>query len=347
MAWKKTLVKNDSSVQHVMKVIDEAALQVALVVDDDGKLLGMVTDGDIRRGILKGLSVTSSIQMIMNQHPTYAHPEDNQETLFDLMRQKKIHHIPLVDSCMRVVGIETLDQLGFSQDKDNLVVIMAGGRGERLKPLTDQCPKPLLPIANKPILEHLISHFTQYGFHKFVMSVNYKAEMLKEYFYSGKILNAEIDFVTEGESLGTAGSLSLISLINDKPVIVINGDILTRVNLHHLLAYHQAGCVSATMCVKEFSFKVPYGVVQLDHHEIVNIDEKPMQKCFINAGIYVLEPPAFSLIPKNTKFDMTHLFELLMASGKPTAAFPITEYWQDIGQIHDYNQACDEYSGGT
>ncbi len=342
--WKKVLVPAETPIREIIRILDESAMQIVLVVREGEYLLGTVTDGDIRRGILRGVSLDDLVDKIMNSKPTIARAGDGREEMLAAMRRKRLYRIPLVDENGCVVGIGAFDELVQSSVRENKVVLMAGGLGTRLYPLTADCPKPMLRVGNKPLLEIILENFIEHGFRSFYVSVNFMADTVKAYFGDGSRWGAEIRYLQEDQKLGTAGSLSLLPETPTAPLFVMNGDLLTKVNFSQLLDFHSSHNASATMCVREYDFQVPYGVVKMDHHRIVGIDEKPVHKFFVNAGIYVLEPEALGVIPPRTYFDMPELFEKLSAGSKETAAFPIREYWLDIGRVSDYDQANTDFT---
>lgn len=342
-AWKDARVGPEVSIREAIRILDKSAIQIVLVVGDGNRLFGTVTDGDVRRGILKGLSLDEPVRGIMNATPTVARLDEAREAILAMMRRTRLHHIPVVDADRCVVGLETLDEMIQSRSRGNRVVLMAGGLGSRLRPLTDDRPKPMLAIGNKPLLETILENFIEYGFDRFYISVNYMADVVRSHFGDGKRWGVEICYLEEDQKLGTAGALSLLPEKPVEPLIVMNGDLLTKVNLSQLLDFHASHQVQATMCVREYDFKVPYGVVEFDGHRIKRIDEKPVHRFFVNAGIYVLQPAALDQIPANTYFDMPTLFEKLIAQGHSTAAFPIREYWLDIGHVADYERANGEF----
>lgn len=337
-------VAPDTPILKTLEIIDKGARQIALVVDENDRLLGTVTDGDIRRGLLKGKSLHDPVSDVMNAYPIVASPYDTKEDILALMKLRQLHQIPVVDEDGRILRVEILDDLLRPAKRDNIVVLMAGGLGTRLRPLTHECPKPLLKVGNKPILETILLNFIEHGFYRFYLSVNYKADMIKEYFGDGSRWNVEIRYLHEEKSLGTAGALSLLPEVPDAPFFVMNGDLLTKVNFGQLLDFHRTHRAYATMCVREYDHQVPYGVVRLNRHQLLGIEEKPVQRFFVNAGIYVLEPDTLSLIPENDFFDMPSLFELLVQQEKQTIAFPIREYWLDIGRLADFERANLEFA---
>jgi dTDP-glucose pyrophosphorylase len=341
--WTEISVSANTSIIDSLQIIDRGALQIALVVDKNHKLQGVITDGDIRRGILRGISLESPVKLVMQTSPTTAHINDSKDLILAKMNHKKLRHIPLLDDQGRVIKVELLDELHTTSKKTNWVVLMAGGLGTRLSPMTDDCPKPLLRVGTKPILETILENFIEHGFSHFYISVNYRAEMIRDYFGDGSKWGVEIRYIYETARLGTAGALSLLDGKPDDSIIVMNGDLLTKVNFMQLLDFHYQTGSKATMCVREYEYQVPYGVVEVDHHRLLNIVEKPKQQFFVNGGIYVLQPEVLELIPKNKFFDMPSLFEILLSMGLETSAFPIREYWIDIGRADDFHRANEEF----
>jgi dTDP-glucose pyrophosphorylase len=342
--WKRTLVTSSAPILDVIKIIDESAIGIALVVDANNRLLGTVTDGDVRRAILRGIPLADPIGRIMNSKPTVASINDDREVILTKMKQKELKQIPVIDENGYIVYLEMLSEMIKPVKKDNWVVLMAGGLGKRLYPLTDDCPKPMLRVGDKPILETIIENFMNYGFSHFYISVNYKAEMIEDYFGDGAKWGIEIRYLREKERLGTAGALSLLPEIPTEPMIVMNGDLLTKVNLEHLLDFHRGHQADATMCVREYKFQVPYGVVQLEKHRLTGIVEKPIQQFFVSAGVYVLNPEVLPFIPCNHYFDMPTFFEELINQKYETSVFPVREYWLDIGRMGDFEKANGEFA---
>jgi dTDP-glucose pyrophosphorylase/predicted transcriptional regulator len=343
--WTGSVVHPSDSIREAMQHIDESGLQIAVVADEDNHLQGVVTDGDIRRGILEGIDLNRSVQKVMNDAPITAHPQEDKQSLIDRMQARRIRQIPLVDDEGRVVSIEVLDDLLQPERRSNPVVIMAGGLGTRLRPLTEDCPKPLLEVGGQPILETIIEGFIAHGFQRFYLSVNYKSGMIEDYFGDGIDWGVDITYLHEEQRLGTAGPLSLLPERPDESLIVMNGDLLTKLNFVHLLDYHRDHDSIATMCVREHETQVPYGIIETDDQHMTGIEEKPTQRYFVNAGIYVLEPEALGLVPENEFFDMTKLFEEVIDRGADAAVFPVREYWQDIGRQEDLHRAKSDYDG--
>lgn len=334
-----------STIRDALKIIDSGSMQITLVVGEDDRLIGTLTDGDIRRGLLNNLSLDDSIESIVFKTPTVAKIGDTKEDILKLAIAKKLHQIPIVDDSGRVVGIKEIEELIKPKIKANKVLLMVGGLGSRLHPLTENTPKPMLKVGNKPILQTIVEKFAEYGFVDIIMCVNYKSHVIQDYFGNGNAFGVNIEYVEEGQRMGTAGALSLLKEIPTEPFFVMNGDLLTNVNFEHLLDYHCLQNAVATMCVREYDFQVPYGVVHVDGSRILSIQEKPIHKFFVSAGIYILSPETISKIPQNEFYDMPTLFEKLINLGENTVSFPIREYWLDIGRIEEYERANSEYNG--
>jgi len=346
--WQNALVTSDQTIEQAITVIDKSGLKVALVVDAQRHLLGLVTDGDVRRGLLKHLALGASVVEIMQANPVTCGVQEPRAEVLRQMRQRGVEQIPILDDEGRITGLQTLQELNQPQALGNSVVLMAGGIGSRLRPLTQDCPKPMLKVGAKPLLETIIESFAEHGFQNFFLSVNYLASMVKDYFEDGQEWGVNIRYLEEDAPLGTAGALGLIPQESlTLPAIVMNGDILTRVNFAALLKFHQQHQAAATMCVREWQYQVPYGVVNSDGHRIVGITEKPVERYFVNAGIYVLDQAAFSLIRPGEYLDMPTLFNQLIEQRQETCLFPIREYWLDIGQHNDFERANrDIYEAG-
>lgn len=325
-----------------MLCIDSGGMQIAVVIDENGKLAGTISDGDVRRAVLRGVALEAPAREVMNASPTVTHVDEDRDVLIATMHAKHLHRIPVVDADGRLIGLETLDDLIRPTPKDNIVVLMAGGLGSRLRPLTEDCPKPMILVGGRPILETILLNFIEGGFHRFYITVNYMAEMIMNYFGDGSQWDVRIEYIRETEKLGTAGALSLLPEKPSDPIIVMNGDLLTKTNFGMLIDFHIAHRSAATMCVREYDFQVPYGVVTLEEHRLVAIEEKPVHRFFVNAGIYVLSPEAVEQIPPSY-IDMPTLFESLVSMDMEAAVFPVREYWLDIGHLADLEKANGDF----
>jgi len=336
--WRDVLMAATATLGDVLARIDASGYQIALVVAENDRLLGVVTDGDVRRAILQGMPLSSPVTTVMNANPVTARQGSSSREQLATMRRQIVHQLPIVSEGNGVVGLVLIDDLIGATEKPNWVVLMAGGRGSRLRPLTESVPKPMLVVRGKPILEGILENLVNEGFRRFYISVNYRAEMITGHFGDGSSWGIEINYLRENTALGTAGALSLLPP-PQHPLLVMNGDLLTRANLASLLEFHEAHGSLATMAVREYDLQVPYGVVRTSGERITAVEEKPVQRFCINAGIYVLSPQALTHIPRDTVFDMPTLFDRLNASGALTTAFTLREYWLDIGRVEDYVQA--------
>lgn len=341
--YKNIVISETSSIKEALKVIDSGAMQIALVINSDEKLIGTLSDGDIRRGLLNNLTLENSIKSIIFKSPTVCKIDDSKEKIIEIALEKKIHQVPIVDKNGKLMGIEEVDELLKPVQKINKVVLMVGGLGTRLKPLTDHKPKPMLKVGDKPILETIILGFKKYGFTNIILSVSYKAEIIEEHFGNGSKFGVNIEYVYENKRMGTAGALSLIKDKLNEPFFVMNGDLLTKINFEHMMSYHVQNNTIATMGVREYDFQVPYGVVNVKAENIISIEEKPIHSFFVSGGIYILSKEVLDFIPDDKFYDMPTLFESLIKNEKRSISFPIREYWLDIGRIDEYERANKEY----
>lgn len=337
--WQDALLSEHACIKDAIRCLNEAALQIAVVVNHAGRFVGTLTDGDIRRGLLRGLNVDSLIENVICRDSLVVPPEMRGDTVAQLMRANRIHQIPIVDEHRRVVGLHLWDEVGLPENRPNTMVIMAGGLGTRLQPHTETCPKPLLPVAGKPMLEHIIERAKSEGFSRFVLAVRYLGHMIEDYFGNGDRWGVEIQYLREDVPLGTAGALSLIDPVERLPFIVTNGDVLTDIRYGELLDFHSRNAAVATMAVRLYEWQHPFGVVQIDGVDIVGIEEKPVHRTHVNAGVYALSPEIFSHLSPGERCDMPALFEALRLSGQRTVVYPMHEPWLDVGRQSDYDKA--------
>jgi len=342
MYWKKLLLSPNDQLDYTIKVLHEGGCRIALVSNEHGNLIGTITDGDIRRALINKSSMKSPVKLIMNTRPITVTYETKKKEILNLMSSKGLLHMPIIDKNGLLCGLETLQNLLENPKLDNPIFLMAGGFGKRLHPLTIDTPKPLLKVAGKAILENIIEQFICYGFHNFYISTHFKAEQIRAHFENTELRDININYVHEDVPLGTAGSLGLLPAnLPDLPIIVMNGDLLTKVNFLNLLDFHTAHDFEATMCVREYDFQVPYGVVEIEDYNIKKITEKPVHSFFVNAGIYVLNKKMIDKLDGKNYEDMTDFLEKdLKKHG--VKAFPIHEYWLDIGKIEEYEKANKE-----
>ena len=338
--WKKVILKSNDTMKDAIRALNEEALRIVMIEDDQKKLLGTITDGDIRRALTEHMDMTSELSQIMHVNPISISTDITSEQILLIMQKNNVMQLPIVDKKGKIIGLKTLQNIHEIQKYDNTVFLMAGGFGKRLMPLTNDIPKPLLKVGTKPILEIILSQFIESGFHKFVISTHYKAQMLKDYFGDGAKWGVSISYVYEEDPLGTAGSLGLIPKINDDlPIIVMNGDLLTKVDFETFLDFHNKKLGVASICVREYDLKVPYGVVESSNQSLISIKEKPVHKFFINAGIYILNQSLLKSLKGKNYLDMPTLLESQLNKGLEVNVFPVHEYWLDIGQIEQFKQA--------
>ena len=331
------------SIKESMEVIGRGRGQIALVVDFDGRLLGTLSDGDVRRSILKGKGLEGDIEDSYNTTPIYIDNEKSQNELLYFCSKNNINQLPVVGKNNKVVDLFIVNEISLKHHK-NIVVLMVGGLGTRLRPLTENTPKPMLKVGGKPILETIIEGFVKSGFDNFVMCVGYKADVIRNHFKDGSEFGVSIEYVTESKRMGTAGALTLIKKRPKEAFFVMNGDLLTKASYENFLEFHKSNKAMATMCVREYEIEVPYGVVNMKNENITSIEEKPVHSFFVNSGIYLLEPGCIDLIPNNKYYDMPSLFEKIISLEEKVVSFPLREYWMDIGRMPEYKQANQEYT---
>ena len=342
MKWEKALITPDTSLEQALKSINIAGTQVALVVDGRGHLLGTLSDGDVRRALLAGKDLTEVVQNCMNIKPMVANIADSRFNMLSIMSQYSLHQLPITDVVGKVIGLKRIDDLLSIDQHENWVVIMAGGLGSRLKELTKNTPKPMLTVANRPLLENIIENFVAQGFKNIWIAVNYHASQIMDYFGSGEKFGANIKYLQETKRMGTAGALSLLPP-PDLPVLISNADLLTKINYSSLLSEHIRKGATATMAVRKHEFQVPFGVVKAVNDKILSIEEKPVNNVLVNAGVYVLSPKSISHVPKDSFFDMPDLFSTLIEKNQSVNCHLTDGYWLDVGRYEDLQQAHIDY----
>lgn len=333
--WRKAVLPLDATIQQAISNLDQVAIKICLIVNHAGALIGTLSDGDIRRGLLKGLRLDSPIGSIVQQTPLVVPPDLSRELVMQLMVANKIQQIPVVNDQRQIVGLHLWDDITTPPERSNLMIIMAGGMGTRLRPHTENCPKPLLPVAGKPMLEHIIERAKLEGFSRFVLAIHYLGHMIEEHFGNGQRLGVQIDYLREQTPLGTAGALGLLSPQPDEAFVVTNGDIITDIHYGELLDFHLRHKAAATMAVRVHEWQHPFGVVQIQGIDIVGFEEKPVARSHINAGVYAIAPSALSQLSENALCDMPTLFERLKLQGQRTVAYPMHEPWLDVGRPDD------------
>lgn len=341
----KLCINQDTTIDGAVKCLDLSRLGIVLVVDGQRRLIGTITDGDIRRAILAHIDFSQPVSLLLARkaNSAFAKPiataaDVKPETWLRLLQQHSIVHLPLLDENERVVGLVTRDDFLPGEPLPLRAVVMAGGAGRRLQPLTDETPKPMLPVGDRPMMEIILERLRTSGIRRVNVTVHHQAEKITRHFGNGNEFGVELNYVAEDRPLGTAGALGLM----EKPqetLLVINGDILTQVDFRAMLAYHQESKADLTVAVSRLDLQVPYGVVECEGSAVRQLTEKPTFGFFVNAGIYLIEPSAHGYIPNGRRFDMTELIQLLIDEGRSVVSFPIREYWLDIGSHDDYLRA--------
>jgi len=332
-------LKPNDSLDMVIQTLQKGGLRIVIIVDDKLRLLGTITDGDVRRALINRLDLSSEASIVMNGKPVVANLGESKELILTKMRENDIFHMPIIDSEGIIKDLETIHHILDKPKIDNPVLIMAGGYGKRLMPLTKDTPKPMLKIGNKPILESIIERFIKFGFHNFILSTHYKSETIKDYFENGSDRGVKISYIDEKEPLGTGGALSILPKdIPDLPLVVMNGDLITEVDFESLLDNHNQSGSLATICVVEYDFQVPYGVIEKEGTKVKNIVEKPIHKFFVNGGIYVVNNELIKQFKEPVCIDMPDFLKQSLDTEEGVNIFPLHEQWIDIGQISEYNR---------
>lgn len=339
VTWKKAIIYPEATLQDAIQTLNEISTKILLVCNANGILLGTLTDGDIRRGLLSGMTLPSPVTTIIHRVPLVVPDGVGRELVFKLMTANRIQQIPVVDTEGYLIGLHLWDEMNVPKDRINNMVIMAGGMGTRLRPYTETCPKPMLRVAGRPILEHIIERAVREGFINFILAVHYLSHIIEDYFGDGKRFGVNIKYLKEKTPLGTAGALSLMNPVPDLPFLVTNGDVITDIHYGEILDFHQHHTAVATMAVRQHEWQHPFGVVQMDGVDIVSIEEKPLIRRHINAGVYVLSPDSLSHLTTDTYCDMPTLFERIKNRNQRTIAYPMHEPWLDIGYPDDLHRA--------
>lgn len=335
----KFIIQSDQTIRHAMECIDSNWREVSLVSDSEQRIIGVITDGDIRRGLLRGLTMDSPATEIMTKTFFSVGPDADRTTVLDIMKSRSIRHVPVLDAQGKLIGIHFLEELLGTSVKPNIAVIMAGGKGTRLRPLTENCPKPMIPVAGRPILERVILHLVGYGIRKIYLSINYLGDMIEQYFGDGSAFGCSIQYLREEKYLGTGGPLSLLPEQPKHPLIVMNGDQVTQVNIARLLEFHEKEKVEATIAIRPYQVEIPFGVIRKNGNRLVEIQEKPASNHLISVGMYVLNPSVLTFVPKNEEFPITDLFDVLLERNIPVGVHFVEEEWIDVGRLEDLKKA--------
>jgi dTDP-glucose pyrophosphorylase len=333
--WRKALLPLSATLKDAIRSLNESSTKIVMVVNAAGKFEGTVSDGDIRRGMLKGLNLNSPIKLVTNLNAFVVPPSFNRDLVIQLMQGNKLQQVPIVDDQQNVVGLHLWDSFTTPLNRKNPMIIMAGGKGTRLLPFTEKCPKPMVLVSGKPMLQLIIENGVREGFKHFVLAINYLGGMIEEYFGDGSRFQVEIQYIREEIALGTVGALGLISPYPDVPFIVTNGDVITDIRYGELLDFHVRHNALGTMAVRTHEWQHPFGVVQISGLDIIGFEEKPIARTHINAGVYALDPSAIDLLTPGKSCDMPALFEMIQSQGHRTIAYPMHEPWLDVGRPDD------------
>lgn len=338
--WEQLLISPLTKIRDAILKIDKLGKRIVIVVDENRRLMGTLTDGDIRRALIKQISFDGPVSQIMCKTPRFVQTNWAPNQIKEIMEQNSLLQLPLLNEMGRVVGVETLQEI-YSRNKfDNPILLIAGGFGKRLHPLTENCPKPLLNVGDKPILELIIERFKSAGFHRFYISTHYLHDMIECTIGEGSRWGVSIRYIYEEQPLGTGGSLGLLPKQEiHLPLIMMNADLVTAINFENLLSFHKEHGGIATMCGRKYEHIVPYGVIQSNGYKVISIEEKPVHSFFINAGVYVVEPALIQQISAGHAIDMPTILEAQMSMGNQVNLYPLHEYWLDIGRKEDYKLA--------
>jgi dTDP-glucose pyrophosphorylase len=337
--WRKAILAAESTIEQAIRNLDQTGIRIILIIDQTKRLVGTISDGDIRRGLLLGLDMKSPIASIIHHDALVVPPEMPRESVLNLMSSNKILQIPVVNEQQQLVGLHLWDEITVPSKRPNLMIIMAGGKGTRLMPYTEASPKPMVTVGGKPMLEHIIERGKSEGFHHFVLAIYHLGQVIEDYFGNGERLGVQIDYLREQSPLGTAGALSLFNPRPNSPFVVTNGDVITDIHYGELLDFHERYQASATMAVRAHEWQHPFGVVQTEGVEIIGYVEKPISRSHINAGVYILSPEVLDELSVNMPCDMPTLFDRLQAKGKRAIAYPMYEPWLDVGKPDDLKAA--------
>lgn len=337
--WRKSLAVEESTLGQIVQQLNDSGLQIALIVSRDEVLIGTITDGDIRRGLLRGLDMNSTVDSVVNRDAMVAPHQMSRDSVKELMLVNKINALPIINDSRQVVGLYKINELLEQDQRHKLMVIMAGGQGTRLRPHTESCPKPMLPVGGKPMLEHIIEKAKAQGFKHFIISLRYLGFMIQDYFGDGSRWQVEIEYLSEDGPLGTAGAVGLMMDRPTEPFLVINGDVISDIAYGDLLDFHINQQAIATMAVRPHEWQHPFGVVESNGVEYLGFAEKPVSRSQINAGIYALHPDSLEFLIKGAHCDMPELFERLKAAGKRIVIYPMHEPWLDVGRPDDLIKA--------
>jgi len=333
--WQNNILPINSTIRDAITLLSRIDYKIILVVNEDSSLKGTISDGDIRRGLLRGLDLNSSTNSVINFNPLTVDSTVSKKFISGLMVTHRLLQIPILDKQKHVIGLHVWTEINSPDARRNIMVIMAGGKGSRLMPHTDNCPKPLLKVSGKPILEHIILRAKNQGFHHFILAIHYLGKMIEDYFGNGDNFDVKIEYLREKSPLGTVGALSLLKTIPKEPFVITNGDVITGISYGDMLDFHNSQDAAATMAVRTYELQNQFGVVETNGIEVIGYQEKPVYRSNINAGVYVIEPSSLNYLSKSRPTDMPNLLDTLMNNNRKVIAYHIHEDWHDIGRPYD------------
>jgi dTDP-glucose pyrophosphorylase/predicted transcriptional regulator len=326
-------VRQDATLLEALRILELGSESIAFVCDESGRIIGTLTDGDLRRALLSGESLDSRcLERAMMREFAFVQPSTSRAEVLDIMRARGIGQLPIIDNDRRLKGLHTIGEMLSTGERENWAVILAGGRGTRLYPLTETVPKPMIPVAGRPILERLVLHLMSHGIRRIFLSVNYLSHIIERHFGDGSGFGCGIEYLREQEPLGTGGPLSLLPSTPTAPVLVVNGDLVTQCDIGKLIDFHEEGKYFATFGVRPYIMDIPFGVARVEGEQLIELREKPTERMLINAGIYVLSPEATQMVPKNVFYPITEIFSSCLAKNLPVGAPLIEDEWLDIGR---------------
>lgn len=343
ISWRKCILSPDNSVRDAIDNLIASSKRIVLVVSEDEKFLGTISDGDIRRGLLRGIGLESRLSEIVQRAAIVAPPEMPRDVVKQLMLTHKIQQIPIVNSSNQLQGLLEWDYLDSAPERNNLFVVMAGGEGRRLLPHTLNTPKPMISIHGKPMLEHILLRAKDNGFRNFVLIVHHLSQVIEDYFGDGSKLGVRIRYIREEKPLGTAGGLAQLSVLGNDHIVVTNGDVLSDLSYAEILQFHIDNGATATMAVRQHEIANPFGVVNMEGLRIVGIEEKPVQRNYINAGVYVISSKAILSLAQGAFMNMTDFFATLLSGSETICAYPIHESWIDVGRPEDLREVSTKF----
>ena len=339
---KNYCIRPDASLIECMRNMDITGAGIALAVDSEFRLIGTISDGDVRKALVRGCPLDSSIATHINRNCYFVLPTVPRAEVLDVMQARRFEQVPIVDEEGKVIGLHLLHDILGNIERPNWAVVMAGGKGMRLRPLTEKLPKPMIRVAGRPLLERIILHLVSFGIHRIFLSVNHLASVIEDYFEDGSKFGTKIEYLREDHPLGSGGAVSLLPEIPEHAVLVMNGDLIVDANFADMIEFHSQNDFYATMGVYSYFHQVPFGCVEIEDNRLAGLEEKPILEKTVNAGIYVLSPKAVSDIPKNTYFSITTLFEDAIKDNRVCGTFPVEREWLDIGTPQQLRQARGE-----